>query len=182
MTTAEETQTRQRWFHPLADFFRLKLSAPTAERWAIMFKEDIEGVTEGEIIDALFWARDNWKRKTKYQPDYPEVKDMIEAYRRQKKYRHAGITTPGHVEIHRSHNKQGEYDPSTTVTDMGTLKGLLNKNPPPDEAWSIICLPLMAEQCRELRDYCDTHGIEYRRFKPDYSKVKQAMAKIGRAE
>lgn len=61
-------------------------------------------------------------------------------------------------------------------TTMSELKGFLNQRPPPDDAWDIICTPIMTDQCRELQRHCDKRGIEYKRFIPDVNRIAAKVA------
>ena len=51
----------------------------------------------------------------------------------------------------------------TGYTTMQDLKASLSRKPDPEAAWDLICTPADSNQCAELRQYADQHGIQYTR-------------------
>lgn len=165
MTTTEELDIK--WHEYLADYFGRKLTDREVKRWVVLFKEDLKKITAGELIDAIKWARENFKRTSTYAPDYDEVVKMVRAYRSRSRPSTGYVPlTPSkarHITVKRLGG--GTMKHVYEERDMAELKELLSKRPPPDEAWEIICWPLKPKQVAELKNFCDYMKIEYKRPK-----------------
>lgn len=104
---------------------------------------------------------------------------MIKAHRGVKS-RGRGIFTPGAARtITPVWTEDGLHHLEYGTVEMADLKRMLNSSPPPDVAWEIICTPADSDQCKELQQYCDTHGIAYQRFHAKVPEVRHGRSLRG---
>lgn len=146
------------------------LSRPMADAWANVIRENVKGVVVSEVDAAVASLCQEQRGSNSPKPNALTIIRRIYDIRNEKS-NGAFKATPNEVKY---------YDEAMELrqTTMAELKQFLNRRPPGDEAWDIICTPLNTDQCRELHRYCDNNGIAYNRFVPDMSYLDNLAEKI----
>ena len=142
------------------------LNDNTASDWLEAIQSNIPRLTQRELDEAVAVICGKERDARSAKPGAYEIMREIMAMRGT-----SGIQTPNNVKY---------YDGNMVLhkTTMAELKALLNRRPHPEEAWEIICTPLMVEQCRELERYSVDHGIDYDKFVPKVDLVRQLANKL----
>lgn len=146
------------------------LSGARASAWLEVINANIYDLRQSEIDNAV--ARICQLKRDKGDPE-PNVRTIMSYIRSGRGMSNAhGYETPNNVAYYDSAGQMCQIT-------MAELKQMLNRRPPPDEAWEIICTPLMTEQCRELEEYAKRSNIAFERLKPNtnqqISKVSEAI-------
>lgn len=148
--------TTSTWFATYEARFGKRLTEGEIAVWEEEIERDIRNLGPGEITRAIRLLADEYRRdgKRKYAPT---VNDIITAIIKGKYI--ARNPTAGesfHIVLVRDDDSgwHKQEDPESS------WKSRLHKADP-DEAWSIICEPVRAEECREREAYCHTHGIPF---------------------
>jgi len=141
---------------------------PVADSWARVIRENVPGVLASEVDAAVASLCNEERAPNAPKPNARTIIGRIKAMR----YTVDGIRpTSNHVTYY---DGAGEYQSTT----MAELKGYLNKRPPADVAWDVICTPMDNDQCKELRRYCDNNGIAYEVFKPDVNIAEKLTTQM----
>jgi len=144
------------------------LTKPVADAWAMVIRENVPGVLASEVDAAVASLCNEERAPNAPKPNARTIIGRIKAMR----YTVDGIRpTSNHVTYY---DGAGEYQSTT----MAELKGYLNRRPPADVAWDVICTPMDNDQCKELRRYCDNNGIVYEVFKPDVNIAEKLTTQM----
>lgn len=147
------------------------LSGAQASAWLEVISANVEGVRQSEIDNAVAKICSVPRNKEDAKPDVRTIIKTINAMRG---------NSPGYMaQVVKTPNTVSYYDSAGHYckTTMSDLKQFLNRRPPTDEAWEIICTPLNFDQCRELQTYCDNNRIGYARFVPNIEETISAVSK-----
>lgn len=171
-----------RWFEVLEDYYDVKLTPEKRERWVQEIKAKIPSVSGNEplIVDALRSQAASFKRRsTKTRPDLEDLIQIIRAHRNEPSATGMISTTNEVTPTPKVYAEDGSYRGFGPVsrTTMSDLKFMLDRRPPPDAAWGIICTPMMVEQCRELEAYCRQRNIAFNKFNPPQESRVAAIAR-----
>jgi len=144
------------------------LNGATASAWLNVIQANLVDVKQHEIDAAVASLCNEERAPNAPKPNARTIIGRIKAMR----YTVDGIRpTSNHVTYY---DGAGEYQSTT----MAELKGYLNRRPPADVAWDVICTPMDNEQCKELRRYCDNNGIAYEVFKPDVNIAEKLTTQM----
>jgi len=151
------------WFQVYEARFGKKLTESEIEVWESEIQREIRNLGGGDVTNAVRAIAENRRKVGATGKKYaPTVEDVITEIIRSK-YRQINPVAgePFHVVLvpipvdgltrwHYEREAESSWKPRLTIADEV-------------EAWNIICEPCSPEECRERREYCDDHGIIYRR-------------------
>lgn len=150
------------WFQLLHDYFRLDLAPDEKERWPREISEDLDGVTQDELCEAIRFAVKNRKKGTyDGKPDVEQLEIWVKWYRKQ-----------------RAIDRSGAWSVKTEQGFLNMLKARMREAPDNLKRWDILSDPMRAcgaprdctlLECAQLEDWA--RG-EWPEFEADVKAMK----------
>ena len=134
------------------------LTKATADAWATVIRENVPNVKAKEVDDAVALLCSQERAPNAARPNAQTIIAKIKELRGYK-FNQGHKPTPNNV-------RYVDGSGRLMQTTMADLKGFLQRRPPAEEAWDIICTPMDSDQCKELHRFADDHNIAYQRFNP----------------
>jgi len=151
------------WFQVYEARFGKKLTESEIEIWEGEIQREIRKLGDGDVTNAVRWLAENRRKQGATGKKYaPTVEDIITEIIKGK-YRQSNPVAgePFHTILVPDRSQEGPHWMYEREAESSWMPRLTIADE--FEAWDIICEPCSPEECRERREYCDDHGIVYRR-------------------
>jgi len=171
----------QLWFQIYEARFGKRLSDTEVAVWEDEIAREVRNLGASDVIDAVRRIAEERRKAGEVGKKYaPTVENIITEIIRGKWMKaNPTSTEPSHTVLVRDRDTgdgHWRYEREPESEWKSRLHGLRD----PDLAWSIICEPCNPDECRERRDYADSHQVDYQRLRHgvrgEVERVTRAVA------